>query len=218
MYHELGETSYLVRGLVVAIRPSIAWRLGIPVPPLDNLTQDGSLGWHLGLRSVLRRHRKHPDATPESVIGWLSEQALDQQRRQIPLVDIVEALRWSIPALEDQLVAMDTAEFVDCWQANLADSARPRAKSVGASHLSPLVDDTIRALRVYEGTEALATTLYGYVDTTLETTRTQLSSDQFRPRLHPPLEHRQDWLDVLVELHCTGNSIEQSGLTTTARN
>ncbi len=205
MYHDLGEISHLVRGLVFGIRPSIAWRFGIPLPPLDNLSTDGQLGWQVGLKIITRRHQRQPDRTPGSVLSWLEDEAALSQRNQVPTLKVIESLRWCLPSLNDEILAMDTDEFVQCWTKNLAESVSSCRSRTDSLEMRSLAGDTIGRLGKYPGTEALRVALsnFGHPDDVIagESWR-HLTS----PRLHPPIRHRQDWLDVLAETHVASGS------------
>ncbi len=200
MYHDLGETSHLVRGLVFGIRPSIAWRFGIPLPPLDNLTADGQLGWQIGLKIITRRQQRQPDNTPESVISWLKDEGAQSQRHQISTLKVIESLRWCLPSLNDEILAMDPHEFVQCWTKNLNESASPGRSRTDNLKVRSLAGDTIGQLSKYPGTESLHVALsrFGHPDDVIAGESWQRFAS---PRLHPPVRHRQDWLDVLAETH-----------------
>ncbi len=205
MYHELGETSQLIRGLIFGIRPSIAWRLGMPLPPLDNLTSDGQLGWQVGLRSIVRRHERQPDRTPESVIAWLNTEVAHNQRRQIATIDVIESLRACLPSLDSEILAMSTDDFVTGWKANLAESVTPRRSGTESRTLRALAADTIRQLAQYPGTESLAMALYSFGDPDDLIGAFETRPGTAAARLHPPLHYRQDWLDVLAEVNVTSS-------------
>lgn len=219
MYHVLGDTSYLVRGLVFGIRPSIAWRLGVPIPPLDNLTADGHLGWQVGLQSVLRRHRRMPDNTPETVMSWLASQTRPDQQRGAPAAEVVRLLLQCEAALGDDILAMGTEVFVEVWTKNLREANRSRRSARPDPALSELAAVTIRKLMAYPGTESLVSTLHAYCNLAdvlqarplkpLTEVGVSIPSPQSRSfvtahglsqsALHPPRVHREDWLEVLAE-------------------
>lgn len=236
MNHVLGDTSYLVRGLVFGIRPSIAWRLGVPIPPLDNLTADGHLGWQVGLQSVLRRQRRMPDNTPDTVLSWLASQTRPDQLRGTPVVEVVRSILQCEAALGDDILAMGAGVFVDVWSKNLNAAAHSRRSAGTHSGLSQLAALTIKKLTIYPGTEPLVRALHTYCDLAdildsgsprslqaadrgpvmltrgLDTTHGPTQS-----ALHPPLIHREDWLEVLAETQPRTTSIRTYGVTTTTK-
>ncbi len=203
MYHALGGTSVLVRGLVFGIRPSIAWRFGIPLPPLDNLTADGFLGWQVGLRTIMQRHEREPDLTPPPVISWLSSQAHNSQRRRVPTVEILESLRLSVSSLDDKILAMDTASFVQCWSKNLLEALSSQRAVQSDVYVGYLARETMEALQQFEGTDALRSTLFGLVNQTRGSENRVISDAQ---RSHPPIGHRHYWLDVLAGTQTCSNA------------
>ena len=158
----------------------------------------------------MRRQRRQPDRTPESVISWLKDEGARSQRNQVPTLKVLESLRWCLPSLKDEILAMDTDEFVQCWTKNLSESASPDRSRTDSLKVRSLAGDSIRQLSRYAGTESLCVALsnFGHPDDVIAgESWHRLAS----PRLHPPIQQRQDWLDVLAEMHVATGSRSIAG-------
>lgn len=209
MNHVLGDTSHLIRGLVLGIRPSIAWRLGVPVAPLDNLTKDGCLGWQVGVRMTLKRHRRDPDLTPTSVLAWLESRSLDYRPTRGAAFETIESMRWSLGALEDELLAMSTESFVDCWVRNLESVAAITRPSNAGHGVSLLAGEALQHLEQRPGTERLQRSLRPFDDPEFRSRRVSLGPTS--PRLDLSLVNRSDWLEVLTGVRPSVQVEEHTG-------
>lgn len=197
MRHDLGETAHLIRGLVFGLRPSIAWRLGVPVSPLDDMSPNGCLGWQIGVKGALRHYRNAPDNTPEPVLNWLALSSELHQRKRVSALEIMEALRWSLPALDDASLGMTTDDFVQCWCRNLGDSQASRHSSTAGEGVSLLAGEALAALEIHSGTQELTRVLKPYYRPATSRAGRTDPNRVSSPRLEILTHHRQEWIQVL---------------------
>lgn len=61
------------RTLILSLRPSIAWRIGMATSPLDLLDDNGLTGWRLGTDRIATQLRANPYTSEleDSVLDWL---------------------------------------------------------------------------------------------------------------------------------------------------
>jgi hypothetical protein len=61
------------RTLILSLRPSIAWRIGMATAPVDLLDDNGLIGWRLGTEriSTQLKDKPNPAALETRVLDWL---------------------------------------------------------------------------------------------------------------------------------------------------
>lgn len=61
------------RTLILSLRPSIAWRIGMATAPVDLLDDNGLIGWRLGTERIgtQLRDKPSPSALEHRVLDWL---------------------------------------------------------------------------------------------------------------------------------------------------
>ncbi len=112
-----------LQALIIAIRPSILWRVDAKTPPLDLLDDNGIAGWRVGVSALLPVLSKCDDPGAKEVYQWLD---LDQRREEARWHDPQAALTLALEVLRPRSWGAQRDPIVlDQWLTNI-DAALSR--------------------------------------------------------------------------------------------